>query len=118
MGIPIGYFEIHTSDSGAAGKFYSELFSWQLKDDMYDYLTVDTGSDTGISGGIRKLDEQSSTPGTLMYAIVDDVSAVLKKAQSLGGSTAVEPYDIPGVGTMAVLADPEGSRIGLWKQSF
>ena len=118
MGVPIGYFEIHTGDSSTAGKFYSELFSWQLQDDMYDYLTVNTGADSGIGGGIRKLDEQSPTPGTLMYAIVDDVPATLEKARSLGGSVVVEPYEIPGVGMMAVLADPEGSRIGLWKQVF
>jgi predicted enzyme related to lactoylglutathione lyase len=31
-----------------------------------------------------------------------------------GGALLVEPWDLPGMGTMAVIGDPDGNRIGVW----
>ncbi|TDQ00346.1 VOC family protein [Labedaea rhizosphaerae] len=118
MGVPIGYFEISTGDSDKSQKFYSELFGWDINVGEYGYGMIKTGADSGIGGGIRKLDEQSTAPSVLMYAVVDDVEANLEKAGSLGGKTEVEPYEIPGVGKMAVFSDPDGNKIGLWKQAW
>jgi predicted enzyme related to lactoylglutathione lyase len=35
--------------------------------------------------------------------------------QSLGGKTLVPPVEVPGRGSFAWFADPDGSIIGLWK---
>lgn len=118
MGVPIGYFEIATAKSEEVQKFYSGLFGWDVQLGSYGYGMVNTGAESGINGGIRKLDEQSAAPSVLMYAIVDDVESYLENVNSLGGKTEIEPYEIPGVGKMAVFSDPDGNKIGLWKQAF
>lgn len=56
-------------------------------------------------------------PGLLLYLTVDDVSESLAVAESTGGSAVVPPWSLPGLGAMAVAADPEGNRVGLWTPS-
>jgi predicted enzyme related to lactoylglutathione lyase len=43
---------------------------------------------------------------------VDDISACLEKAESLGGKTIVPPVPIP-TGTFAWFADPDSNTVGL-----
>jgi predicted enzyme related to lactoylglutathione lyase len=64
---------------------------------------------TGIGGGIAP----GENPTVTFYVEVDDLQAYLKKAESLGGKTVMEPMDVPGGPRIAVFADPEGNVIGL-----
>jgi predicted enzyme related to lactoylglutathione lyase len=48
----------------------------------------------------------------LRYIAVDDVDARLKKATAAGGKIMREPFDVPGVGRIAILMDPRGVAIG------
>jgi uncharacterized protein len=48
----------------------------------------------------------------MFYVEVDDISAYLKRAESLGGKTIVPPVPIP-TGTFAWFADPDGNNVGL-----
>jgi predicted enzyme related to lactoylglutathione lyase len=47
----------------------------------------------------------------LTYIAVDDVDARLKKATDAGAKVLKEPFDIPGVGRMAVLMEPGGATV-------
>ncbi len=51
----------------------------------------------------------------MYYVSVGDVDAAQKKAVSLGGRAMEPPMDIPGVGRMAVIVDPQGAVISLFK---
>ena len=44
-----------------------------------------------------------------------DVDASLEQATGLGATTITEPMDIPTVGRMAIIADPTGAVVGLYK---
>jgi hypothetical protein len=48
---------------------------------------------------------------------VDDVAASVAKAKELGGTVVADTMEIPGVGTMAVLQDPTGAMINLFRGS-
>jgi predicted enzyme related to lactoylglutathione lyase len=51
-----------------------------------------------------------------IYLRVDDLEAYLAKAEQLGGKRVGEPTELPeGWGTVAVLSDPDGNQVGLWK---
>ena len=50
-----------------------------------------------------------------MYVATDDVDASVERATSTGATTVTEPMDIPTVGRMAIVADPTGAVIGLYK---
>lgn len=44
-----------------------------------------------------------------MYFAVDDVTATVELARELGAQIHLEPKVIEGVGTMAILGDPQGA---------
>ena len=47
-----------------------------------------------------------------IYFGVEDVDATVAKAEGLGGTPAVPAMDVPGVGRMAMVTDPQGA--GFW----
>ena len=57
---------------------------------------------------VRQLSAANSWP-TL------DASASAARAKSLGAQVVMEPFDVPTVGRIAVLVDPQGAAIGLFK---
>ena len=52
-------------------------------------------------------------PHWIGYTAVDDVDASVKKATSLGGKVLAPAFDIPKVGRVAVLADPQGAAFAI-----
>jgi predicted enzyme related to lactoylglutathione lyase len=51
----------------------------------------------------------------LAYVTVEAVDETAARAASLGGRIVALPFDVPGVGRVAVLVDPLGATIGLFK---
>lgn len=115
MGQPVAMFEITASNSERATKFYSELFDWTAQPVEDGYTLIDTGAGDGaIPGGIGQ-PQRGDVPRTTVYVRVDDLQAYLDKASELGGSAVVPPTELPGgYGSFAVLADPDGTQVGLW----
>jgi predicted enzyme related to lactoylglutathione lyase len=59
----------------------------------------------------------SGEPGVAVYVQVLDLRSALGKAKALGGSIVLEPFAVPGRElTIARIADPEGTQIGLVQQ--
>jgi predicted enzyme related to lactoylglutathione lyase len=108
------WFDITAQDAARSRRFYAELFGWDIRvDESMDYGLVGA-TPTGGIGQAR--DGYAHPPGVVVYFTVDDVEAALEKAERLGGMQAVAPWEIPGLGKMAVFQDPDGNRIGLWQQ--
>lgn len=113
MARPVVFFDIATADAPKLFDFYRELFDWKIDaDNPMGYGMAETG---GIPGGIGTA-QAGAQQGVSIVVDVDDVQGYLSRAQSLGGTTVVPPYDIEGIGTLAEFADPQGNRIGLWKR--
>jgi uncharacterized protein len=45
----------------------------------------------------------------LVYFAVDDIAASAAKITELGGTTMMEPFEVPDVGRMVVASDPQGA---------
>ena len=117
MGAPVAWFDITSKDPEAIGKFYTQLFGWQLADSgQPGYSLVDTGAGDGaIGGGIGAAQGPDDAGSTTIYMKVDDLQAYLDRAVSLGGAVIVPPTPLPGdFGKFAMFADPEGRAVGLW----
>jgi uncharacterized protein len=118
MGAPVAFFEVISPDAERARTFYAGLFGWTAEADpaMGGYALVDTGAgESAIGGGIGGASDDDP-PGVRVYMRVDDLEAYLARAAELGGKRLVEPYELPGgFGTIAVVTDPDGNRVGLWK---
>lgn len=54
-------------------------------------------------------------PHWMAHVMVDDVDATAAQAKKLGGKVHKEPEDIPTVGRFAVIGDPQGAAISIFK---
>jgi len=48
---------------------------------------------------------------------VDDLDKYLKRAEELGGSTVLGPMPVRGIGAFAMLCDPDGNIVGLFREA-
>ncbi len=116
MANPVVHFEIAVKDDVKGREFYSKLFGWEIKvDDKFNYGEITTGGEGGIGGGIFKTEPDKFPPYVTVYVDVDDLQKYLDRAGELGGRTILPPMPIPGVGSFAMFADPDGNVIGLYK---
>jgi len=110
MGNRVTHFEVGSRDHQALGRFYRELLGWRLRNMGEGYTLVDTQAGSGLTGGIGRSDD--GTPWVSFYVKVDDVQAVLDRAESLGGKTVMAVTEFPGL-RVAMFSDPDGNPIGL-----
>jgi len=105
--------ELHATDTEAATRHYGELFGWTTSRPMENYEIFAAG-ETQVAGLYRKGD---NAPGAywLAYLGVDDVDASFSNAQDLGAGVVIGPEDIEGIGRFAVITDPTGAAVGLFK---
>lgn len=117
MSHPVAFFEVVSAEPQRAQAFYRDLFDWTIAADptMGGYALVDTGAGDGaVTGGIGPSMAPGDT-GVKVYVKVPDLPAHLEKATLLGATTVLEPMDLPGgMGTIAVVLDPDGNPVGLW----
>jgi len=111
----VGWNELITSDPAAAIAFYTQLFGWGTEafgtspDGEYTMFTHE-----GIPfGGVMKTPMPGVPTHWLNYVVVEDIEASIEKARSQGGQVCMGPMDIPDVGRIAVITDPQGAAIGL-----
>lgn len=107
--------ELMTSDPDAAARFYTALFGWGSKSmDMPSgtYTTFQVG-DTSVAGMMKIPAGNPMPPAWGCYVTVDDVDATCRRAVELGGKVLMPVTEIPSVGRMAVLQDPQGASISV-----
>ena len=110
------HWEVNGKDGPALHKFFGDLFDWDVStDNPMSYGVVSpSGDGPGIGGGIGQTFDGSSGFVTF-YVGVDDVTAALEKAASLGGSILMPEMNVMEGVTIGHFADPEGHIIGLVK---
>lgn len=116
MGAPVVHFEIGVSELSSAAPFYEALFDWAIARDDRGYGLVQTGSGIGIGGGLLETPD-GVPPYVTVYVQVDDLDKYLIQTEELGGKRIMEPMPIEGVGSFAMVADPDGNAIGLLQPS-
>ncbi len=114
MGNPVVHFEVVGKDAQALQSFYKDAFDWQVEPAIPNYAIAHPGGEGGISGGIGATMDGGAGHVTF-YIAVPDLEAALSKIESLGGSTVMEPSDVPEGPRIAMFADPEGHLVGLVK---
>lgn len=112
-----GWNELATRDTEASRAFYTAVFGWEPADwgpegVEYTLWNVD-GQPVGgmMPMGDRYPAEVPAHWGT--YFVVEDADATAAKADELGGSVVVAPFDVPDVGRVAMLNDPHGTAFAV-----
>jgi predicted enzyme related to lactoylglutathione lyase len=107
------WYELMTSDTDAAGKFYSDVVGWSTHKmpsaGGMEYTTFNIG-EVGIAG-MLKLEGHT---GWIGYLVVDDVDAHADKIVEAGGKLWRPPTDVPGMLRFAVMSDPQGAAIAIF----
>ncbi len=108
------WYELVTSDVDAAVKFYGPVLGWEGQEFPAGegrYMIV-SAAGKGV-GGVMPLPDGMSHPFWLGYIGATDIDAEVARFTGAGGTVHRGPWDIPGVGRLALLGDPQGAGIAM-----
>ena len=109
------WYELLTTDPKAAIEFYTHVVGWKTEPFGTDYLMWIASQ--GPLGGVAKLPDEALKVGAQPYwqanVEVPDLDAAVAKVKELGGKIYVQE-DVPTVGRLAVIADPQGAVLALF----
>lgn len=113
-GVP-SWVDIGTPDLQAGLDFYAELFGWEGQD-----MGEEAGHYTIVSKAGKRVAaispaQDPGPPRWTTYINVDDVDAVVARAESAGGTVVVPPMDVMSAGRMAIVQDTTGAVIAAWQ---
>jgi uncharacterized protein len=114
------WYELMTAEASAAIAFYTEAIGWKAEDSgmpgmAYTLLKVGDAQVAGLMPTPVEM-QTRGTPSTWSgYIAVDDVDAMEARVLEAGGQVLRPAEDIPEVGRFAVVADPQGASLMLFK---
>ncbi len=110
------WYELMTGDPQAAKRFYDPVAGWTISDQPTGssdvaYRMIEAG-DGAVGGTVtltREMRDHGARPIWLGYVGVDDVDATLIRIEAEGGKILMPAFNNPGVGRIAMAADPQGN---------
>lgn len=108
------WYELLTSEPDAAETFYGAVVGWSARVISPPGMDYRQWSIDGTPiGGLMKLPAEAAAngmqPAWLGYVGVADVDDSVGKIKAAGGTERMPATDIPGVGRIAMVADPQGA---------
>src|SRR5437868_13385571 len=115
------WYELMTPDPDGAKAFYDAVVGWTIGEaapEFNGYRTIGR-SDGGFAGGVLPLTDEMQQHGArpmwLGYICVPDVDEAVSSIERSGGKTLMPANDIPNVGRIAMVADPQGAPFYVMK---
>lgn len=107
------WYDVMTTDTNAAQKFYCDVVGWTAQDSgVPGNYTIFNASGRGVAG-LMAIPEDARKMGVppcwMGYIYVDDVDAIASRIVDEGGRLHRGPVDVPGVIRFAVVSDPQGA---------
>jgi len=115
------WHEVYGPSSSASVEFYTKTLGWTVEEmDMgpmgtYKMLVANGKPICGVIGTSEMPGMDQVPPHWSTYISVDDVDARVATAQENGATLMQGPWDVPTVGRMALLRDPQGAVIWFFK---
>jgi predicted enzyme related to lactoylglutathione lyase len=110
----ICYLELPARNVDESASFYADVFGWSMRTRGDGARAFD--DTTGEVSGSFVLDRKaSSTPGLLLYIMVDSAEAACRAVEAHGG-TIVQPIGADAPEITARFLDPGGNVIGLYQE--
>jgi len=110
------WYELLTADADAATAFYGAVLGWTASDSGQPGMDYRIFSMNGVGvGGLMALPAGAAAsgmqPSWLGYVNVADVDRSVASFVERGGKEQMPAMDVPGVGRMAMVADPQGAAL-------
>lgn len=108
------WYELLTADANAAQAFYGPILGWTFVDSgqpAMDYRIISAGPHSigGLMGITPEMAAHGARPAWVGYVAVTDVDATVSAVEERGGRVLMPAMDIPGVGRIAMITDPQGA---------
>jgi predicted enzyme related to lactoylglutathione lyase len=114
------WYELMTPDPEGSKAFYDAVVGWNIgkAEEAYNGYRM-IGTDGGFAGGVLPLNaemqQHGARPTWLGYIHVTDVDQSIKSIEQAGGKALMPATDIPNVGRIAMVADPQGAPFYVMK---
>jgi hypothetical protein len=120
---PIGapcWVDLLTSDTERARAFYGGLFGWTAEEPASDFGGYFMFSKGGmpVAGCMGRQPGMEQPDVWSTYLASDDARKTVDTAVANGGDVIVPAMDVGDIGTMAVVSDAVGARIGIWQPAL
>jgi len=108
------WYELITPDPDGAKAFYDAVVGWTIGEAFPEFngYRMIGRSDGGSAGGVLPLTDEmrqhGARPTWLGYIGVDDVDEAVAAIEKAGGKALMPAFDIPDIGRIALVADPQG----------
>jgi predicted enzyme related to lactoylglutathione lyase len=116
----IVWYELLTTDMKAAEKFYTAVVGWTVAPfegapEPYDMWMRNAQVPTG---GVMKIPQgMNFPPHWAMYVAVDKLEDAVAQIEKLGGSSLSPVIDVPEVGRMRTMLDPQKAAFSVYEAS-
>jgi len=114
------WHEVGTTNLRAGEDFYAKVAGWKAEDwshnPAYKLFVARRESKAGLYLITDTPNTVTPPPSWLSYIGTPDVDATVRQAVELGGKVAVPAYNVPSVGRMAHLQDPQGASFAVSSQ--
>ncbi len=114
----VWWSELWTRDPVGARGYYAALTGWTfgempVEGGVYHVASRNGEMTAGIMdiSGMPGMDD--TPPHWFTYLAVDDVDAAVQATTAAGGQVIRAPWDVPGVGRIAIVIDPTGATVGI-----
>jgi uncharacterized protein len=111
LGRPVWY-ELMTTDMKAAESFYRNVVGWTTEPFPgagQPYTALNRSGNVGVGGIMNRPAEVKAPPFWAMYIAVPRLEEAVEHITRLGGKTHTDVIDIPDVGRMRLMMDPQGA---------
>jgi uncharacterized protein len=115
------WYELMTPDPEGSKAFYDAVVGWNIEPmpaGEMDYRMI-RRSDGRNAGGIMRITGEMASHGArpiwLGYLNVDDVDAAVDSIERAGGKALMPAFDIPDIGRIAMVSDPQGAPFYIMK---
>jgi len=114
------WYELMTPDPEESKAFYDAVVGWDIGEGVAEYNGYRMiGSDGGFVGGVLPLTQEmqqgGARPTWLGYIHVKDVDRSVASIEQAGGKSQMPAADIPNVGRIAMVTDPQGAPFYVMK---
>jgi uncharacterized protein len=117
LGRPLWY-ELMTTDKAAAETFYQNVVGWTatpFTGASQPYSTFNRTAEAPVAGVMKTPDGMNIPPFWAMYIGVPKLEDAMAHAERLGGSALSQVIEIPTVGRMRMMRDPQGAAFYLYE---
>jgi predicted enzyme related to lactoylglutathione lyase len=119
LGRPLWY-ELMTTDMAAAEQFYRNVVGWTsapFEGAPQPYTTFNRGGDVPVAGLMTLPEGMTAPPFWAMYVGVPKLEDAASRIKRLGGGELSPVIDVPTVGRMQMMKDPQGAAFYIYEPS-